>query len=81
MIKLVIPLLLLTSVCQAENYIPAAQKVLEAWYVQSETRNIIQYKIELFQEKLPKKYKKTLEIVLPIMDTIIKQRVEVTYEF
>lgn len=72
---------MLSSTCQAENYIPAAQKVVEAWYVQSETRNIIQYKIELFQEKLPKELKKTLDVVLPMVDTIIKQRVEVTYEF
>jgi hypothetical protein len=76
-----IPLLFLTSVCQANNYQEAGQKALEAWYAQSETRNIIQYKLELYQEKLPKEYKKTLAIVIPLVDTLIKQRVEVTYEF
>lgn len=80
MTKYILPLFL-CSVCQADNYQEAGQKALEAWYSQSETRNIVQYKLELYQEKLPKEYKKTLAIILPLVDTLIKQRVEVTYEF
>lgn len=83
MIKYLILLSLLSPECfaEAQDYNEAAQKAVEAWYVDSSVRQVVQYKLELYQEKIPKKYKKTLEIILPLVDTIIKQRVELKYEF
>lgn len=59
----------------------ASKKALEAWYAGSETKIILENKIEIYKEKIPKDIKNNVEIFIPLLDTIIKQKVEWKYEF
>ena len=78
-------LLTLTNICRADNntkeYKQAFDYSVEAAYIQMGLDQTIQYKVEVLQSKIPKEYKKTLDLVVPIIDTLIKKRIEVTYEF
>lgn len=64
-----------------DNYPEAFQKIGEAMYIQSGLDIIVDKNIRYYQERMPPYCKKTLEIITPIIDTIIKQRVELRYEF
>lgn len=78
-------LLTLTNTCRADNntkeYKQAFDYSVEAAYIQMGLDQTIQYKVEVLQSKIPKEYKKTLDLVVPIIDTLIKKRIEVRYEF
>lgn len=74
--------LLSSGYCRAyNNYDEAAQKAAEAYYVQSGLSTIVDTNVKELQKNLPEYCKKTLDVIVPIVDTIVKQRVELKYEF
>lgn len=69
--------------CNANDseYQEATQKASEAFYVQSGLNVIVDRNVKELEEKLPPYCKKSLAFIVPIVDTIVKQRVELKYEF
>ena len=68
--------------CKASNnYEDAVQKASEAFYVQSGLNKIVEQNVNDLRDRLPPYCKKSLEVIVPIVDTIVKQRVELRYEF
>lgn len=65
----------------SNNYSEATQKAGEALYIQTGIDDIVRENIRRVEEKLPPYCKKSLEIIVPIVDTVIKQRIEIRYEF
>lgn len=81
--KYVVFFILLIS-CESlasNNYEEATQKATEAFYIQSGLERMITNKANKLQDDLHPYCKKTLAILVPIVDTVIKQRVEITYAF
>jgi hypothetical protein len=72
---------MISPVCIAGEYEEAAQKAGEAFYVQSGLNSIVDNNVREIQEKLPPYCKKTLDVIVPIVDIIVKQRIELKYEF
>lgn len=70
------------SVCiAANNYNEGTQKLAEAYYIDSGLRDIMQDNIDKYKKKLPEPYKTSLQLLIPISDVIIKQRIEYNLEF
>lgn len=81
---LIILLLLIKSVivnAEPNNYKAAFHTATEAAYIQTGSKEIVEKKIEDIKKNIPQEYKKLIDLIGPIMDTIVKQRIEVTYDF
>lgn len=63
------------------EYEDAAQKTAEALYIQTGLNKIVDDNVRKYQERLPPYCKKTLDFIVPVIDTLVKQRVELRYEF
>ena len=80
--KLVMLILsLLTVNVKAQDYGPALSRIAEALYVDSDVKKTIEYKLEIYKEKVPAELKPALDIIIPLTDILIKRRVEFTWEF
>lgn len=64
-----------------EGYREAGQKAGEALYVQTGLNEIVDRNVKDIQEKLPPYCKKTLDVIMPIVDIVVKQRIEWKHEF
>lgn len=54
---------------------------MEAFYIQSGIQQCVETTLQKYKDSIPEKYKKLIDIIYPIVDTVIKQRAEVRYEF
>lgn len=54
---------------------------MEAAYVQTGLQDIVNKNVKDIQEKLPPYCKKTLDVIVPIVDIVVKQRMELKYAF
>lgn len=80
--KLVMLILsLLTVNAKAQDYSPALSRIAEALYVDSDVKKTIEYKLEIYKEKVPAELKPALDVIIPLTDILIKRRVEFTWEF
>lgn len=80
--KLVMLILsLLTVNAKAQDYSPALSRIAEALYVDSDVKKTIEYKLEIYKEKVPAELKPALDIIIPLTDILIKRRVEFNWEF
>lgn len=80
--KLVMLILsLLTVNAKAQDYSPALSRIAEALYVDSDVKKTIEYKLEIYKEKVPTELKPALDVIIPLTDILIKRRVEFTWEF
>ena len=80
--KLVMLILsLLTINAKAQDYSPALSRIAEALYVDSDVKKTIEYKLEIYKEKVPVELKPALDVIIPLTDILIKRRVEFTWEF
>lgn len=73
--------IMLTVSVNAQDYGPAVNKITEALYVDSYVRRRLEFKLELYKEKVPKEIKPTLDIIIPLTDVLIQRRIELTWEF
>ena len=79
--KLVMLILsLLTVNAKAQDYSPALSRIAEALYVDSDVKKTIEYKLEIYKEKVPAELKPALDVIIPLTDILIKRRVEFTWE-
>ncbi len=72
---------LLTVNAKAQDYSPALSRIAEALYVDSDVKKTIEYKLEIYKEKVPEELKPALDVIIPLTDILIKRRVEFTWEF
>lgn len=80
--KLVMLILsLLTVNAKAQDYAPALNRIAEALYVDSDVKKTLEYKLEIYKEKVPKELKPAMDIIIPLTDILIKRRVEFNWEF
>ena len=80
--KLVMLILsLLTVNAKAQDYSPALSRIAEALYVDSDVKKTLEYKLEIYKEKVPAELKPTLDVIIPLTDILIKRRVEFNWEF
>lgn len=89
MLRLTLLILLLTltrtkSAFADENdkeYRQALDVSREAIYIQLDVKKYIDNVNTIVKNKLPKEMRETMDLVLPIMDVVVKKRIEVKYEF
>ena len=83
MIKLIAIILLFSncSLASENNYQEGMQKATEAFYVQSGLSVMLDNKVRDIRQRMPGYCNKSLDIIVPLVDTVIKRRVELRYEF
>jgi hypothetical protein len=72
---------LLTVNAKAQDYAPALNRIAEALYVDSDVKKTLEYKLEIYKEKVPKELKPAIDVIIPLTDILIKRRVEFNWEF
>jgi hypothetical protein len=72
---------MLTVNAKAQNYFEAVNKITEALYVDSDFKKTLEFRLELYKEKVPKELKPTLDVIIPLTDVLIKRRIELKWEF
>lgn len=75
---------ILNGTAKADNnaeYKQALNTTIEAAYVQSGVDVQIKYKVDLIKQKIPKEYQKSFDFIVPVIDTLVKKRIEFKYEF
>jgi hypothetical protein len=73
-------LILIVSNSYSQNYTPAVNKIAEALYVDSELKYNIEYKLEIYKQKVPKQLKPAFDLIIPLTDILFKRRIELTWE-
>lgn len=81
--KLVMLILSLLTVLntKAQDYSPALSRIAEALYVDSDVKKTLEYKLEIYKEKVPTELKPALDVIIPLTDILIKRRVEFNWGF
>lgn len=80
--KLVIAIItmLIVNNSYSQNYTPAVNKIAEALYVNSELKNTLEIRLEVYKEKVPKHLKPAFDLIIPLTDIVFKRRIELTWE-
>lgn len=78
---IIFSIILSCEYAKGNSYEDATQKAGEAFYVQSGLNKMVKTKVEEIQNQLPVSIQKSLGVIIPIVDTVVKHRVEIKYEF